>query len=106
MKIFRNFVIMAAMALASHVALQAQSTNFKTGKALEVQYNILRELSVGFVDTLDIEKLTNTGIEAMLNSLDPYTIYIPEENEEDLADLAMLDGEEMPEGCEEENKGD
>ena len=29
-----------------------------------------------------------------------------EENEEDLADLAMLDGEEMPEGCEEENKGD
>ena len=84
MKIFRNFVILAAVALASHTTLHAQSAQFRAGKALEVQYNILRELSVGFVDTVDIEKLTNTGIEAMLNSLDPYTIYIPEENEEDL----------------------
>ena len=74
MKIFRNFVILAAVALASHTTLQAQSAQFRAGKALEVQYNILRELSVGFVDTVDIEKLTNTGIEAMLNSLDPYTI--------------------------------
>ena len=84
MKIFRNFVILAVVALSSYTTLQAQSAQFKAGKALEVQYNILRELSVGFVDTVDIEKLTNTGIEAMLNSLDPYTIYIPEENEEDL----------------------
>ena len=84
MKIFRNFVILAVVALSSYTTLQAQSAQFKAGKALEVQYNILRELSVGFVDTVDIEKLTNTGIEAMLNSLDPYTTYIPEENEEDL----------------------
>lgn len=84
MKIFRNFVILVVVALSSYTTLQAQSAQFKAGKALEVQYNILRELSTGFVDTVDIEKLTNTGIEAMLNSLDPYTTYIPEENEEDL----------------------
>ena len=84
MKIFRDFVILAVVALVSQTSLMAQSSHFKAGKALEVQYNILRELSTGFVDTVDIEKLTNTGIEAMLNSLDPYTEYIPEENEEDL----------------------
>ena len=67
--------------------LHAQSAAFKTGKALEVQYNILRELSVAFVDTVDVEKLTNIGIDAMLRSLDPYTEYIPDENEEEKEEL-------------------
>ncbi len=84
MKIFRNFVILSAVLLVGMGVTYAQSAAFKTGKALEVQYNILKELSVGFVDSVDVEKLTNKGIEAMLNSLDPYTQYIPEENEEDL----------------------
>lgn len=83
MKFFRKYVLFQAM-MAFAVSLSAQSADFKTGKALEVQYNILRELSVGFVDTVDVEKLTTVGIDAMLHSLDPYTEYIPDENEEDL----------------------
>ena len=83
MKILRSFVLVAASVLLCST-LSAQSADFKTGKALEVQYNILRELSAGFVDSVDIEKLTNKGIHAMLSSLDPYTEYIPDENEEDL----------------------
>lgn len=82
---FKKFVWVSVLVatLAAEDAY-AQSQNFKTGKALEVQYNILRELSAGFVDTIDIEKLTVKGINAMLGSLDPYTEYIPDENEEDL----------------------
>ena len=85
MKFFRIFVwiFTAAITFAGN-SIFAQSANFKTGKALEVQYNILRELNAGFVDTIDTEKLINKGISAMLSSLDPYTEYIPDENEEDL----------------------
>ena len=84
MKIFRNFILVAAFAVIAAGNLSAQSAAFKTGKAMEVQYNILRELNAAFVDTVDIEKLTTIGINAMLHSLDPYTEYIPDENEEDL----------------------
>lgn len=63
-------------------SISAQSQDFKTGKALEIQYNILQELSARFVDTLNMEKLLVTGINAMLQSLDPYTEYIPEEDDE------------------------
>ena len=84
MKNFKIFAAILAVALIPMGNLHAQSAAFKTGKALEVQYNILRELSVAFVDTVDVEKLTNIGIDAMLRSLDPYTEYIPDENEEDL----------------------
>ena len=84
MKIFKKFIPIAAFAIFVAGNLSAQSTSFKAGKALEVQYNILKELSAAFVDTIDVEKLTTAGINAMLNSLDPYTEYIPDENEEDL----------------------
>lgn len=65
--------------------LAAQSADFSTAKSLEIQYNILKELSNGFVDSVNVEKLVNTGIDAMLGSLDPYTEYIPEEDEQNLA---------------------
>ena len=85
MKFFRIFVWIFTVAITfAGNNIFAQSANFKTGKALEVQYNILRELNAGFVDTIDTEKLINKGISAMLSSLDPYTEYIPDENEEDL----------------------
>lgn len=84
MKNFRKFVVLAALTMAVAGNLAAQSADFKTGKALEVQYNIFKALSVAFVDSVDVEKLTNTGIQAMLKSLDPYTEYIPDENEEDI----------------------
>ena len=84
MNFFKFFAAILAVATISSGSGYSQSGNFRTGKALEVQYNILRELSVAFVDTVDVEKLTNIGIDAMLRSLDPYTEYIPDENEEDL----------------------
>lgn len=76
--------VLAVVAVLFSIQLSAQSNDFKTAKNLEVQYNILKELSARFVDTIDTEKLLNTGIMAMLESLDPYTEYIPEEEDETL----------------------
>src|SRR5574344_197171 len=62
----------------------AQSKNFKLSQGLEVEYNILKQLSTDYVDTINFGKLLNTGIDAMLNSIDPYTEYIPDENQEEI----------------------
>lgn len=71
-------------ALLFSFALKAQSKDFKTAQALEIQYNILNELKSRFVDSIDTQKLINIGINAMLESLDPYTEYIPAEDDEEL----------------------
>ncbi|MDP3436637.1 MAG: S41 family peptidase [Bacteroidales bacterium] len=62
----------------------AQSANFKIGKSLDVQINVLKELSLLYVDSIDSEKLIMKAIDAMLESLDPYTVMIPAEDKESL----------------------
>ncbi len=64
--------------------MSGQSKNFKAGKSLEVQTMILRTLQEHYVDSIDVEKLVNSGVVSMLKGLDPYTEYIPEENEENI----------------------
>ena len=66
------------------VASNGQSKEFKTGKSLDIQFSVLRELSLFYVDSVEMDKLVIRGMEAMLESLDPYTVFIPEENEDDL----------------------
>ncbi len=72
------------LTIISITPLFAQTKDFKAGKSLDVQFSVLRELSMFYVDSIKIDKLITTGIEAMLESLDPYTVYIPEEDEESL----------------------
>ncbi|MDX9781634.1 MAG: S41 family peptidase [Bacteroidales bacterium] len=74
------FVIAFLLTVASY----GQSKEFKTGKSLDIQFSVLRELSLFYVDSVEMDKLVRRGMEAMLESLDPYTVYIPEEDEEDL----------------------
>ena len=79
-------ILLAAVALifaAGHNA-DAQSKSFKLGQWLEIQNSILKELNTSYVDSLQIDRIMRTGLDAMLEELDPYTIYIPEEENEDL----------------------
>lgn len=62
----------------------AQSKSFSLGKWTEIQSAILKELNYSYVDSLPVDKMERAGIDAMLDRLDPYTIYIPEEEIEDL----------------------
>lgn len=55
-----------------------ESRDFKLVKNVEVFSNLLRELNYFYVDNPDPEKLIKTGIDAMLKTLDPYTVFIPE----------------------------
>lgn len=61
--------------------------NFEVAKNLDIFNTMYRELDMLYVDTLDAQKLITTGIDAMLQSLDPYTEYYAEE---DMGDLKMM----------------
>jgi len=57
--------------------------NFEVVKNLDIFYTLFREVNSYYVDETDPEKLITEGINNMLESLDPYTTYIPESDMED-----------------------
>lgn len=74
-----------AAALACICALAGgQSHKFKLGKWTEIQTAILKELDRSYVDSLPVDKIERKAVNAMLSELDPYTVYIPEEENENL----------------------
>jgi carboxyl-terminal processing protease len=57
--------------------------NFQIAKNLEIYYSLFRELNMFYVDEVNPNTLVKTSIDQMLESLDPYTNYIPEDQMED-----------------------
>ena len=51
---------------------------YEIAKNLEIFSNIYKEINMLYVDELDPGELMKTGVDAMLESLDPYTNYISE----------------------------
>lgn len=61
--------------------------DFKIAKNLDVFNSIIKDLDLFYVDTLDVEKTVRTGIDNMLYSLDPYTVYYPEDDQDELEQM-------------------
>lgn len=80
----RNLIIAAIAFAAAATAACAQSKSFKLGQWVEIRNSIIKELNRSYVDSLPTDRIMRAGIDAMLENLDPYTIYIPEEENEDL----------------------
>ena len=76
--------ILILILLGATVSAGAQSPRFKLGKWTEIQTAILQELNRSYVDSLPVDRIERRGIDAMLADLDPYTVYIPEEENENL----------------------
>lgn len=84
MNMKKRTIILAVAALLASGMASAQSQSFKLGKWTEIQNAILKELNRSYVDSLPVDRIERAGIDAMLGDLDPYTVYIPEEENEDL----------------------
>jgi carboxyl-terminal processing protease len=57
--------------------------NFEISKNLDIFASLIKELDKNYADQINPGELTETAIDAMLETLDPYTVYIPEANAED-----------------------
>lgn len=57
--------------------------DFEISKNLEIFSTLYKQLHLNYVDDINPGELMKTGMDAMLESLDPYTVYIPESDIED-----------------------
>lgn len=81
-------ILSLILALALLVPAHAQNEHsFSVSKNLDIFNSIYRQLDLFYVDSLEADKIVRVGIDAMLNELDPYTSYYPEE---DMQDLKMM----------------
>ena len=83
-------LLLAARPLMGQVTDQAtrdSDHNLEVVKNLDVFNAIYKRLDLMYVDTLDANEVVGAGIEAMLESLDPYTEYYPEDRSEDFKEM-------------------
>ena len=78
-----RYILAVLTALAVTTAASAQSKSFSLGKWVELHNAILKELNRSYVDSLEVGRIEREGVDAMLEALDPYTVYVPEEEQED-----------------------
>lgn len=56
---------------------------FQVSKNLDIFASVYKELSINYVDEVNPSKIIKTGIDAMLDDLDPYTQYVQESDVSD-----------------------
>ena len=78
-------LITAVAILVTGFLPQDQSRDFRIAKNLDIFFSLFRELNSFYVDEIDPEKVVRTGINSMLQSLDPYTEYYSETELDDIA---------------------
>jgi len=85
MKFKKYSIIVLAIIVAGIglISFTSDQKNFEIAKNLDIYYTLFRELNIFYVDEVNPDKLVKTSIDEMLNSLDPYTNYITEDQIED-----------------------
>jgi carboxyl-terminal processing protease len=73
----KNKIMLGLVIVFGLMGISTELNDFEIAKNLEIFSNIYRELNTFYADEVDPEYLMETGVNAMLNSLDPYTTYIP-----------------------------
>jgi carboxyl-terminal processing protease len=61
--------------------------HFDILKISDIYNSVWRELDINYVDSLNHERLNGVAVAKMLEQLDPYTIYIPENEEDELKQM-------------------
>ncbi len=74
-----GFALLAAALLAAGTGLYATRNDFGLGRNMEIVVNMMRELSLFYVDEVDPDRLTEAAADGMARILDPYTEFMPEE---------------------------
>ena len=82
--------LIAAFAVLLGIGLlsfKGDDRNFKIAKNLDLFNSIFKELDMFYVDTIDVEKMIQNGVNGMLALTDPYTEYYPEEEVSSLKEM-------------------
>ena len=82
-------LLLALLFLPTLIFAQEKQNNFEISKSIDIYNNVLKFLNMNYVDEINPAELNETAIHAMLRELDPYTVFIPESEIEDVRLLTM-----------------
>ena len=75
--------LFASVFLCCIIAFGFNDDLFQIAKNLDIFTSVYKEVNINYVDDINSSKMLKTGIDAMLEGLDPYTIYVPESDIEE-----------------------
>lgn len=84
----RRSAVVAVIALVAIGGLWATKQDFGLGRNMEIMVNLMRELSLQYVDEVAPDKLMKDGATGIVRNLDPYTTYMSESEMNDFEVLA------------------
>ncbi len=79
----RNLLIISGFVFAGLLTCNFVRNDFEIAKNLDIYSSLLKQLDENYVDNINVTDLTKTAIDAMLNKLDPYTVFYPESDLEE-----------------------
>jgi carboxyl-terminal processing protease len=85
-ELFKKYKKQAFFTVVSVLALCTWSFKddlFQISKNLDVFASVYKEVNINYVDDINSSKMIKTGVDAMLDGLDPYTEFVPESEIED-----------------------
>ncbi len=77
-KRYKITLLVLCVATTSVITYSFVDDYFEVSKNLDIFSTLFREVNIHYVDSVDPAKLMKKGVDAMLESLDPYTDFIPE----------------------------
>lgn len=78
-----SIIIILVSCVSVNTVLAQNQNNFELSKNLEIYADILRQLNLNYAEDIKPGELNTVAIDALLENLDPYTVYVPESRRED-----------------------
>lgn len=80
----RKYIFTILLAVCVQGYAQTRQATTRADEAISIFNDVMRQVDVNYVDTLNYEDLTETAITAMLRKIDPYTVYYSKKKDRDL----------------------
>ncbi|MCR8557436.1 S41 family peptidase [Mucilaginibacter sp. BJC16-A38] len=80
---YKRQLFFAGLALLALGTFSFKDDLFQLSKNLDVFASVYKEVNINYVDDINSSKMIKTGVDAMLDNLDPYTEFVPESEIED-----------------------
>ena len=76
-------IVLAELLTLAFAAFSFKDDLFEISKNLDIFASAYKEVNINYVDDINSSKMIKTGVDAMLDGLDPYTEFVPESEIED-----------------------
>jgi len=77
-KIILGVFLILITGVSTGFLITQETRDFRIAKNFDIFFSLYRELNTFYVDEVDPDKVIKSGIDNMLKTLDPYTVYYPE----------------------------